>query len=78
VREKVEGPDGSEDLEFVEVSTERVSILATVVSETQEALVLLADRSQPTALVTAALLRVARGYAERVAPSRRARAPFPS
>ncbi len=71
VRQRVEGPDGAENLEFVEVSTERVSILVTVVSETQEALALLADRSQPVALVTAALLRVTRSYAERVAPARR-------
>jgi hypothetical protein len=77
VRGQVEGPEGGDDLEFLEVSTERVSILVTVVSETQEALALLADRSQPTALVTAALLRVARSYAERVVPSRRARSPVP-
>jgi hypothetical protein len=77
VRVQVEGPEGTENLEFVEVSTERVSILVTVASETQEALALLADRSQPVALVTATLLRVARAYAERVVPSRRSRTPVP-
>jgi hypothetical protein len=77
VRGQVEGSEGAESLDFVEISTERVSILVTVVSETQEALALLADRSQPVALVTAALLRVARGYAERVAPPRRPRSPVP-
>jgi hypothetical protein len=71
LRARVEGAEGAESLEFVEVSTERVSILAAVVSETQEALVLLADRSQPIALVTATLHRVVRTYTERAAPTRR-------
>ena len=71
LRGRVEGHEGADSLEFVEISTERVSILAAVVSETQEALVLLTDRSQPTALVTAALHRVVRAYTERAAPTRR-------
>jgi len=71
LRARVEGTDGAESLEFVEISTERLTILAAVVSETQEAMVLVADRSQPAALLSAALQRVIRGYSGRAAITRR-------
>jgi phosphoserine phosphatase len=70
LREKVEAFEGADPLEFLEVSTERVTMLVALVSETQEGLALVADRGQPLALLTAALTRAVRAYAERLAPTR--------
>jgi hypothetical protein len=55
-----------ETLEFLELSTERVTVLVSIVGEAQEGLALLADRSQPVALLTAALVRATRNYAARL------------
>jgi hypothetical protein len=71
LRAQIEGLDEGDALEFLELSTERISTLVTLVAEAQEAIALLADRSQPTALMTAALARAARTYAARLRPLRR-------
>jgi hypothetical protein len=71
LRAQVEAAPGADSLEFLELSTERATILVAVVSEAQEALALLADRVQPIALLTAALTRAVRSYRERLAPARR-------
>jgi hypothetical protein len=56
-----------DDLELVEVSTGRVAVLVALVPETQEAIAVVAERAQPTALIAAALSRAVRSYAARVA-----------
>jgi hypothetical protein len=60
----------AETLEFLELSTERVIVLVAVVPEAQEGLALLADHSQPVALLSAALVRAARDYASRLPGAR--------
>jgi hypothetical protein len=44
-----------------------------LVSEAQEAIAVVADRSQPTALIGAALSQAANGYIARLHPARRKR-----
>jgi hypothetical protein len=56
-----------DDVELVEVSTERVAVLVALVPETQEAIAVAAERAQPTALIAATLSRFVRSYAARVA-----------
>jgi hypothetical protein len=63
--------DESDPLDFIELSTGKLSILVTIVAEAQEAIAVVADRSQPTALIAAALIRAVHGYAVRLHPARR-------
>ncbi|MGE0453519.1 MAG: hypothetical protein AB7O37_13680 [Vicinamibacteria bacterium] len=58
------------DVELFELSTSRTAILVTIVPEAQEAIAMLADKSQPTALIASALSRVARAYAGNLHPAR--------
>jgi len=58
------------DVELFEFSTSRTAILVTIVPEAQEAIALLADKSQPTALIASALSGVARSYAASLHPAR--------
>jgi hypothetical protein len=47
-----------------------------IVPEAQEAIAVLAERSQPTALIGAALSRAVRGYSARLHPARGAVSAF--
>jgi hypothetical protein len=71
VRGQLEASDADDELEFLELSTARVTTLVAVVASAQEAMAILADRAQPTAPLGAALLRAARDYAARLAPSQK-------
>jgi hypothetical protein len=62
--------EDADQVELVEVSTERVATLVAIVAEAQEAIAVLADKAQPTALIGAALSRVVRSYASRLHPAR--------
>jgi len=69
LRDLVAAEDGDE-IEIIELSTERVATLVAIVPEAQEAIGVLADKSQPTALISAALGRSVRAYAGRLHPAR--------
>ena len=69
VRSRLEAGEGH-PLELLELSTERVIVLVAIVAEAQEGLALLADHSQPVALLSAALVRAARDYAVRLRGTR--------
>lgn len=71
LREQVEEAEEADAVEQIELCTERMSVIVAVVPEAQEAIAILADRAQPTALLEAALSRAVRGYAARLLPSRR-------
>jgi hypothetical protein len=60
----------NDQIELVEISTERVAVLVAVVPEAQEAIGVLAAKAQPTALLGAALARMVRSYAARLHPAR--------
>jgi hypothetical protein len=62
--------EDADQVELVEVSTERVATLIAIVPEAQEAIAVLADKAQPTALIGAALSRCVRSYATRLHPAR--------
>ena len=70
VRAQVEAVPDAPPLEYLELSTDRVTMLVALLTDIQEGVALLADRSQPTALLTAALNRAARAYGERLPPRR--------
>jgi hypothetical protein len=71
LRDQMGVADETDPLDFIELSTEKLSILVTIVSEAQEAIAIVADRSQPTALIAAALNQAVHGYAVRLHPARR-------
>ena len=60
----------AEALDFLELSTESVIVLVAIVAEAQEGIALLADQSQPMALMSAALVRAAHDYASRLPGAR--------
>jgi hypothetical protein len=62
--------DGEDQLELIELSTERVTVLVAVVTAAQEAIAVIADKAQPTALVSAIVRREVRAYAARLHPAR--------
>lgn len=62
--------EDQDEVELIELSTERVSTLVAIVPEALEAIAVLSDKSQPTALIGAALSRSVRGYAARLHPAR--------
>jgi hypothetical protein len=62
--------EDADQVELIEVSTERVATLIAIVPEAQEAIAVLADKAQPTALIGAALSRCVRAYAARLHPAR--------
>jgi hypothetical protein len=73
LRDQISRADDTDPLDLVEISTERLSVLVTLVTEAQEAIALVADRSQPTALIGAALTQAASAYVARLHPARRKR-----
>ncbi len=62
--------EDADQVELIEMSTARVATLVAIVAEAQEAIAVLADKAQPTALIGAALSRIVRGYAARLHPAR--------
>lgn len=62
--------ENQDQIESVEVCTERVAALVAVVPETLEGIAVLADRAQPTATIEAALTSAVRDYASRAVPAR--------
>jgi len=73
LRDQMARADEVEPLDLIELGTERLCVLVMLVSEAQEAIALVADRSQPTALIGAALSQAANGYIARLHPARRKR-----
>jgi hypothetical protein len=71
LRDQMATADELDPLDLIELSTEKLSILVTIVTEAQEAIAIVADRSQPTALIGAALNQAVHGYAMRLHPARR-------
>ena len=62
--------EDEDQVELIEVSTLRMSVMVGIVPEVQEGIALLCEKSQPTALLGANLARAIRGYAARLAPIR--------
>jgi hypothetical protein len=60
--------ESQDQIELIEVSTERLAAVVAVVPETLEGIAVLADRAQPTATIGAALARAVRDYAHRAVP----------
>lgn len=75
IRDLVAAAEAEEQVELIELSTGRVATLIAIVPEAQEAIAVLADKAQPTALVEAALSRSVRSYAARLHPARGAVSP---
>jgi hypothetical protein len=62
-------------VEVVELQTGRLAAIIAIVPEAQEAIALLADKAQPTALIGAILARAVRTYSAQLHPARNASAP---
>ncbi len=62
--------EDEDQIELIEVSTERMAVMVGIVPEAQEGIALMCEKSQPTALLGANLARAIRGYAARLAPIR--------
>jgi hypothetical protein len=73
LRDRMADADESDPLDFIELSTEKLSILVTMVNDAQEAIAVIADRSQPTALIGAVLSQAVHAYSVRLNPVRRQR-----
>jgi len=69
LRDLVAAQDG-DHMEAVDLSTHRVQCVVAVIAETNEGVGVIADKSQPTALIASALGRLTRAYAARVRPVR--------
>jgi hypothetical protein len=69
VRNLVAAED-EDEVDLVELQTERLAALVAISSEAQEAIAVLADKAQPTALIGAILGRLVRAYAARLHPAR--------
>jgi hypothetical protein len=62
--------ENEDEVQLLEVTTERIAILVAAVPEAAEAIGVLAEKAQPTELIAAALSRIARGYAAKLSPAR--------
>ena len=62
--------EDDDEIEIIEVSTAKIAVMVAVVPEVQEAIALMCEKSQPTALLGANLARVVRAYASRLGPIR--------
>lgn len=56
-----------DEIEVFELTTGRLTLVVAMVPETLEAIAVVADRAQPTALIEATLTRLVRSYATRIA-----------
>jgi hypothetical protein len=63
LRDGVLGGEDENALESFVLQAAQVTVVVTVVPEAQEAMAVMADRSQPSSLIASALTRVARDYA---------------
>jgi hypothetical protein len=77
LRDLVAAQDG-DCMDTVDLSTRKALCVVSVVPETQEGVGVIADRSQPTALIEAGLQRCLRAYAGRLRPSRTAQPGAPN
>jgi hypothetical protein len=62
--------EAEDQVEHLEFSTSRAAAIVAIVPEAQEAIAVIADRAQPTALIGAALSRAVRAYAAQLHPAR--------
>jgi hypothetical protein len=62
--------ENEDEVELLEVTTERIAVVVATVPGAAEAVGVLAEKAQPTELIGAALSRVVRGYASRLGPAR--------
>jgi hypothetical protein len=71
LRERTVWTVDDEGMEFLEIQTPKVAIFVAIVPDAQEGFCVLSDRSQPSALLEAALGQAVRNYNARLHPSRR-------
>ncbi len=62
--------ENEDEVQLLEVTTDRIAILVATVPDAAEAVGVLAEKAQPTELIAAALSRIVRGYASRLSPAR--------
>jgi hypothetical protein len=62
--------EDEDQIEIFNLTTERVAVLVAVVPEAQEAIAVIAEKSQPMILIDATLRRLVRSYASRLHPAR--------
>ena len=62
--------ENEDDVELLEVTTERIAVLVATVPGAAEAVGVLAEKAQPTELIGAALTRIVRSYAAHLSPAR--------
>ena len=62
--------ENDDEIELLEVTTERIALLVATVPDAAEAVGVLAEKAQPTELIGATLSRVVRSYAARLSPTR--------
>ena len=62
--------ENEDEVELLEVTTERIALVVATVPDAAEAVAVLAEKAQPTELIGAALARVVRAYAARLSPTR--------
>jgi hypothetical protein len=62
--------ENQDEVELLEVTTERMAVLVAAVPGAAEAVGVLAEKAQPTELIGATLSRIVRRYAARLSPAR--------
>lgn len=62
--------ENEDEVELLEVKTERIALIVAAVPEAAEAVGVIAEKAQPTELIAATLSRVVRSYALRLNPAR--------
>lgn len=62
--------ENEDEVELLEVTTERIALLVATVPDAAEAVGVVAEKAQPTELIAAALSRIVRSYAARLNPAR--------
>ncbi len=62
--------ENEDEVELLEVTTERIALLVATVPDAAEAVGVIAEKAQPTEIIGAALSRVVRSYAARLSPAR--------
>ena len=62
--------DNEDEVELLEITTDRIAVLVATVPGAAEAVGVLAEKAQPTELIGGALSRIVRSYAARLTPIR--------
>jgi hypothetical protein len=62
--------ENEDEVEMLEVTTERIALLVATVPEAAEAVAVVAEKAQPTQFIAATLHRVVRSYAAQLNPAR--------